>query len=189
MSICWIELLALGFTIWKLEVIGMENGGCVGWSKATCGAGWVHTSSSAEYHCSWHWLDSNSSRAKRRQEHGTSGNLLRALVVLVWFSLGLVASPFFSIICLTSNFVGFFSIPPIHQFNSFCQTALSALPGCTDHCLCGVTLGALNSWGFGPFFGPKGKARHPMEQAGFQNLGNADALFFWVGETLYIIGL
>lgn len=37
----------------------------------------------------------NSSRAKRCQEHGTSGNLLRVLVVLVWFSLGLVASSFF----------------------------------------------------------------------------------------------
>ena len=174
------------FSVYYLKTWGTQKGGCVGWSQETCGAGWVHTSSSAEYHCSWHWLDSNSSRAKRCQEHGTSGNLLRVLVVLVWFSLGLVASSFFSLTCLTSNFMGFF-FPSLqsNSFNRFCQTALSALPGCTDHCLCGVTLGALNSWVLDHFFlDQKEKLGIPWSKLDFKAWG---VLSFW--ERNLIIGL
>ena len=171
------------FSVYYLKTWGNRNGGCVGWSQETCGAGWVHTSSSAEYYCSWHWLDSNSSRAKRCQEHGTSGNLLRVLVVLVWFSLGLVASSFFFLShALTSNFMGFFSIPPIQQFQPLLSDGSLSPSRLHRPLSLRSYIGCLEQLGFWTIFFWTKRIR--WSKLDFKNWG---VLFFW--ERSLMMGL
>ena len=77
-------------------------------------------------------------------------------MVLVWFSLGLVASSFFFLShALTSNFMGFFSIPPIQQFQPLLSDGSLSPPRLHRPLSLRSCIGCLEQLGFGPFLWTK----------------------------------